>query len=138
MQKQEILDQIAHICQDTLIAHLDIQFTDLGEDFIEATMPVHNNTFNPARTLHGGAMMALAESLGSALSLVHVDREKYSVRGLEINGNHVRATTSGSVTGRATLVHKGKQTHVSDIRIYDNEGNLVNISRMTNIVVELK
>lgn len=136
MDKSTIITEINNLVKNTMIDHLGIRFTNLGENYIEAIMPVNSNTINPARILHGGAMMALAETVGSALSLILVDREKQDVRGIEINGNHVKSTSSGSVTARATLIHKGKLTHVSEIKIHDIEGNLLNSSRMTNMVVD--
>lgn len=136
MNKAELLKMINAYVQDTMIDYLEIKFTDTGNDFIEATMPIHQNTYNPARILHGGAMMALAETVGSALSYLMIDREKKDIRGLEINGNHVKSASNGLATARATLIHNGKQTHVSEIKIIDDEGNLLNISRMTNMIVD--
>lgn len=137
MNKTEILAMINQHVQGTMIDYLGMKFTDVGQDFLEATMPVNQHTINPAKILHGGAMMALAETVGSALSYLLIDRQKQDVRGLEINGNHVKSAASGFVTARATMVHKGKSTHVSEIKIRDDKGNLLNISRMTNIVVNL-
>lgn len=127
---------INNFVKNTMIDYLGIEFTKIGDDFIEATMPVESKTYNPARILHGGAMMALAESVGSALSYLFIDIEKQDIRGLDINGNHVRSVSSGKVTARATIIHKGKLTHVTEIKITDTEGNLLNISRMTNVVID--
>ncbi|MDA3893129.1 MAG: hotdog fold thioesterase [Salinivirgaceae bacterium] len=138
MDEAKIISEINNLVKNTMIDHLGIEFTKFGEDYIEATMPVNSNTINPARILHGGAMMALAETVGSALSLLLIDRETQDIRGLEINGNHVRSASSGIVTGRANLIHKGKQTHVSEIKITDQGGNLLNTSRITNMVVDLE
>ena len=136
MENIKTVDYINAFVKDTMIDYLGIEFTKIGDDFIEATMPVESKTFNPARILHGGAMMALAESVGSALSYLFIDIEKQDVRGLDINGNHVRSVASGKVTARATLIHKGKLTHVTEIKITDTEGKLLNISRMTNVVID--
>lgn len=136
MQKAELLNMINHLVKNTMIDYLEIEFTDAGTDFIEASMPIHQNTYNPARILHGGAMMALAETVGSALSLLMIDRDLNDIRGIEINGNHVKSASDGFAIARATLVHKGRQTHVSEIKIKDSEGNLLNTSRMTNMIVE--
>lgn len=119
-----------------MIDYMGIEFTNVGDDFIEATMPVEQRTYNPARILHGGAMMALAETVGSALSYLQINMETHDVRGLDINGNHLKSVASGKVTATAKLIHKGRQTHVSEIRITDSEGNLLNISRMTNFIIE--
>lgn len=137
MQKQEIVAMINQHVQGTMIDYMGIEFIDAGTDYLEARMPIHKNTYNPAKILHGGAMMALAETVGSALSYLFIDRSKKDIRGLEINGNHVRSASGGYATARATLVHKGKQTHVCEIKISDDEGNLLNTSRMTNMIVDL-
>ncbi len=136
MNYLEAIIFINKYCKNTLIEHLGIEFTHAGDGFIEATMPVNSSTKNPAQLLHGGAMMALAETVGSALAYMEVDREKFDVLGLEINGNHLKATADGVVTARATRIHAGKRTHVCEIKITDNSGNVINTSRMTNMVVE--
>lgn len=136
MEEKQIVDQINYLVKNTMIEFLGIEFTKVGKDFLEATMPVNSKTVNPSRILHGGAMMALAESVGSALSILFINRETQDVRGVEINGNHVKSASSGTVTARATLLHKGKLTHVSEIKISDQENNLLNVSRMTNMIVE--
>jgi uncharacterized protein (TIGR00369 family) len=129
------LEQVNDYVKNTMIDYLDIKFIEVGPDFLEATMPVNEHTFNPARILHGGAMMALAETVGSALSFLHIDQLHYDVRGIEINGNHLKSASTGTVKARATLIHKGRTTHVCEIRIFDEDHNLLNISRMTNMVV---
>ena len=136
MQKEEIIKMINHHVQGTMIDYLEIEFTDAGADFLVATMPIHKNTYNPAKILHGGAMMALAETVGSALSYLFIDREKQDIRGLEINGNHVKSSSSGKAKAQANLIHKGKKTHVCEIKITDDNGDLLNISRMTNMIVD--
>ncbi len=136
MDKNQMIEQINEYVKDTMIEYLGIEFTNIGDNFIEATMPVEAKTHNPAKILHGGAMMALAESVGSALSYLFINRETQDIRGIEINGNHVRSASLGKVTARATLIHKGKQTHVSEIKITDNKNNLLNISRMTNMIID--
>jgi len=136
MQKTEILNMINQYVKNTMIDYLEIKFTDTGSDYIEATMPIHQNTYNPAHILHGGAMMALAETVGSALSILLIDRKTKDIRGIEINGNHVKSAAEGNAIARATIIHKGKQTHVCEIKISDSEGNLLNVSRMTNMIVD--
>jgi 1,4-dihydroxy-2-naphthoyl-CoA hydrolase len=135
MDKQEVLHQINEYVKNTLIDYLGIEFVDVGPDYLEARMPVNEHTHNPAKILHGGALMALAESVGSALSFLFIDKEVYDVRGVEINGNHLKSTTSGWVVARATLIHKGHSTHVCEIKIKDEHDRLINISRMTNMIV---
>jgi uncharacterized protein (TIGR00369 family) len=132
MDKLDLLNQRG---KGTMIEFLGIRFTAAGDDYLEATMPINERTCTPARIGHGGAMMALAESVGSCLSFLNIDPEKQDIRGLEINGNHLSAAT-GIVTARATLLHRGRRTHVSEIKIRNQEGKLVNVSRMTNFVIE--
>ena len=121
----------------TLMDFMGIRFTDFGDDWLEATMPINERTCTPAKIGHGGALMALAESVGSSLSFLNIDMEKQDVRGLEIKGNHLKAAT-GIVTARATLLHKGRTTHVCEIIIRNENGDLVNVSQMTNIVINRK
>ncbi|MBI9067746.1 MAG: hotdog fold thioesterase [Salinivirgaceae bacterium] len=138
MDKKLIIEELNNHVKNTMIDYLGIIFTKAGADFIEATMPVNNKTVNPAQILHGGAMMALAETVGSALSFLFIDIDKQDVRGLDINGNHLKNTSQGLVTAKATLLHKGRQTHVSEIRITDENEVLLNISRMTNMIIDKK
>lgn len=133
MDKIEILNQRG---KGTMIEFLGIRFTAVGDDYLEATMPITERTCTPAKIGHGGAMMALAESVGSCLSFLNIDPEKQDIRGLEINGNHLSAAT-GTVTARATLLHRGRRTHVSEIKIRNEKGKLVNVSRMTNFVIDI-
>lgn len=133
MDKIELLNQRG---KGTMIEFLGIRFTAVGDDYLEATMPITERTCTPAKIGHGGAMMALAESVGSCLSFLNIDPEKQDIRGLEINGNHLAAAT-GTVTARATLLHRGRRTHVSEIKIRNEKGKLVNVSRMTNFVIDI-
>jgi 1,4-dihydroxy-2-naphthoyl-CoA hydrolase len=123
-------------CRNTLIDHLGIEFTESGENFLKAKMPVDNRTFQPMKILHGGASLALAETVGSAGSLLLVDKEKYTVVGMQMNANHVGTATSGYVYAEATLLHKGTKTHVWDIVITDENGKKVSVCRITNMVIE--
>jgi uncharacterized protein (TIGR00369 family) len=135
VDKAVLLQNINNHVKNTMIDFLGIEFTDAGDDFLVATMPIAQHTYNPARILHGGALMALAETVGSALSYLHIDRELQDVRGLEINGNHVKSASQGKAVACAKLIHKGRNTHVSEIKITDQDGKLLNISRMTNMIV---
>lgn len=118
-----------------LAAHLGIEFTAIGDDFLAARMPVDQRTCQPAGLLHGGASAALAETVGSfAACLVLSDPEKTAV-GLEINANHLRGLSSGWVTGVARPLHLGRATQVWDIRISDEPERLVCVSRLTMAVV---
>ena len=131
------IDIMNERCKGTMMEFLGIRFTNCGDGFLEATMPINERSCTPAKIGHGGALMALAESVGSGLSFLNVDTNKQDVRGLEIKGNHLKAAT-GVVTARATLLHKGHTTHVCEIKIRNENGDLVNVSQMTNIVVDVR
>lgn len=120
---------------NTLAAALGIRYTDVGDDFIRGTMPVDARTHQPYGLLHGGASVALAETLGSLAGMLTVDASKELVVGLDINANHVRGVTSGNVVGTARPMHMGRTTQVWEIRIEDERGKLVCISRLTLAVV---
>ena len=119
----------------TLISHLGIKIIEIGPEFLRGTMPVDARTTQPYGLLHGGASVALAESLGSAGAAMCVDAE-YQVVGQEINANHVRAVRSGLVTGTTRPVHIGGRTHVWTIDIVNDSGKLVCISRLTMAVIK--
>jgi 1,4-dihydroxy-2-naphthoyl-CoA hydrolase len=122
--------------QQTLVSHLGIRYTEVGEDFLSAVMPVDQRTKQPAGILHGGASVALAETLGSTGANLVVDRDKQLCMGLEINANHVRAMREGSVRGTARPLHIGGTTQVWEIRISDSQDRLVCISRITMAVLD--
>jgi len=124
--------------KSTLVEHLNIIFTKIGPNFLEATMPVNDQTRQPYGILHGGASATLAETLGSVGSHLCIDSEKYISVGLEINANHVRSIEEGYVTGRATIIHEGKTTHIWDIRITNEKNQLICISRLTVAILEKK
>ncbi|HOP41204.1 MAG TPA: hotdog fold thioesterase [Geobacteraceae bacterium] len=129
-------EELNHIVADTLISHVGIEFLEIGEDFLKARMPVDRRTCQPMGILHGGASVVLAETLGSAASNLVLDRNEYYAVGLEINANHVRPASAGSVTGIARPLHIGKTTQVWEMKILDDEENLVCVSRMTNAVLK--
>jgi 1,4-dihydroxy-2-naphthoyl-CoA hydrolase len=120
----------------TLGEHIGIRFSEIGDRHLSATMPVDERTKQPYGLLHGGASVALAETLGSVASALIIDREKYICVGLEINANHVRSARSGHVTGTATPIHIGSSTHVWEIRIVDEKGKLICISRITVAILK--
>jgi len=122
--------------EGTLIANLGILFTEIGSDFVRGTMPVDRRTVQPYGLLHGGASVALAETLGSMGAAMCVDAAEYQVVGQEINANHVRAARSGLVTGTARAVHLGGRTHVWTIDIVNEAQKLVCISRITMAVIK--
>lgn len=120
----------------TLIDNLGILFTEIGADFVRGTMPVDTRTVQPYGLLHGGASVALAETLGSMGASMCVDVAEYQVVGQEINANHVRAARSGLVTGTARAVHLGGRTHVWSIDIVNEAQKLICISRITMAVIK--
>lgn len=122
---------------DTMSAHLGILFTEIGDDFLRATMPVNEKTKQPFGILHGGASAALAETVGSVASALVVDREKYRCVGLEINANHLRSVTNGNVVATCRPIHLDRQTHVWDIQIHEEAtGKMTCISRLTVMVLK--
>ena len=128
---------------DSLHASLDIRFTEIGDGFVKGTMPVNNKTIQPYGLLHGGASVALAESLGSTGAGLRVDHRKYKVVGQEINANHVRSATEGIVTGIAKPIYFGKRTQVWEIKIYNsasdfNDATLCCVSRMTAMHIKIE
>lgn len=130
-------DSLNAISANTMVEHLGIEFTAIGEDSITARMPVDHRTVQPAGLLHGGASVALAETLGSVAATLCVDPATTSCVGLEVNANHIRSVRSGFVTGVARPIHLGNSTHVWDIRIYDDEQErLVCICRLTMAVLK--
>jgi 1,4-dihydroxy-2-naphthoyl-CoA hydrolase len=124
--------------KNSMVDHLGIVFTDVGENFISAKMPVDHRTRQPLGLLHGGASVALAETIGSVAATFSVDHEKFTCVGLEINANHVKRMTDGWVIGTAKPIHIGKSTQIWEIIINNESGDLVCISRITLAVVEKK
>jgi len=134
--KQSIdLDRVNAWNRNTLVELLDMRVTEIGEDHVRGTMPVDARTRQPFGLLHGGASVALAESLGSLAANLVLDGDAFMAVGLEINANHLRAVTRGHVIGTARPLHLGRSTQVWEIRIEDEGGNLVCISRLTMAVV---
>ena len=123
--------------KNSILDVLGVEFTETGDGYLVARMPVDHRTHQPFGILHGGASVVLAESMGSTASyLLLPDPAKQRAVGLEINANHLRSVRSGWVTGRCTAIHIGRTTHVWDIRITDEQDKLVCISRLTVAIVE--
>ena len=125
------LEQINAMFRGTLGESLGIRIVELGEDFVRGTLPVDARTHQPYGLLHGGASVALAETLGSLAAMLTLDASVEAAVGLDINANHVRGVKSGTVTGTARALHMGRSTQVWEIRIEDERGKLVCISRLT-------
>jgi 1,4-dihydroxy-2-naphthoyl-CoA hydrolase len=123
------------ISKGSLQEHLGIRFVPSAPGTFAATMPVDARTHQPMGMLHGGATAALAETLGSTGSYMLIDMQTQAVVGIEVNANHLKGVRSGSVTATGTMVHKGRTTHVWDIRVTDEEGALVAVCRLTNLII---
>ena len=131
------VDSINNISVNTMVQHLGIEFIEIGDDYMLATMPVDHRTVQPMRLLHGGASAVLAETLGSVASFACVDPLLYNVVGIEVNANHLKSVTEGTskVTGKVTPIKTGRNLHVWNIEITDDKGVLICVSRLTTMVV---
>ena len=132
------IDDLSGIFANTMAETLKMEWVEIGSDFLKLSMPVKNSTRQPYGFLHGGASCALAETIGSAGSALVIDREKYYCVGLEINANHLRSVKEGKVIATAKPLHLGKSTHVWDIKINDENGKLVCVSRLTVAILPVK
>ncbi len=132
------LEQLNQLSNGTMVSHLGITFTDWGEDYLEASMPVDSRTKQPMGLLHGGASLVLAETLGSLAASLTIDRAKQSVVGLEINGNHLKSVREGIVIGQAKPIHLGRSTQVWEIKIRNTADQLCCISRITLAILDKK
>jgi 1,4-dihydroxy-2-naphthoyl-CoA hydrolase len=133
------LEGLNHISTNTLVEHLGIQWIEIGEDYLRATMPVDHRTHQPYGLLHGGASVALAETMGSIAGMLCLeDIQKQGVVGLEINANHLKGVRSGWVTGTVRPVRVGKTVQVWAIEITDESNNLICVSRLTLSVIEMR
>jgi 1,4-dihydroxy-2-naphthoyl-CoA hydrolase len=130
------LESLNAFGKNTLPGHIGIEFTELGNDFLIARMPVDSRTYQPFGILHGGASVVLAETLGSVASMLCLENpEKQKAVGLEINANHLRGVKSGWVYGKVTAIHLGSKTHVWDIKITNEEQKMVCICRLTTMII---
>jgi len=138
MNDIEKLELLNSKTKNTLMETLGIRYTEMGADYLVVTMPVNEKVHQPMGLLHGGASVAFAESVGSPASLLFVDPEKYEIRGIEISANHLRTKRKGLLTATAKIIHKGKMTHLWEIRITDEKKNLISLCKLTNIVIPRK
>lgn len=132
-----MIEKLNTLCNGTFISFLGIEFTRSGSDFVEATMPV-DNKLQPMGLLHGGASLALAETIASGGSYLLVDPEKYDVLGLQVSGNHLSTVNKGTLFARAEIIHRGKTTHVWDVKIRDENNKLISITRVTMMIIRKK
>jgi len=136
MNKNKILAVFNKKCKNTLMETLDIEFIDLGVDFLTAKMPVGTKVHQPYGQLHGGATAALAESVGSAASNFFIDNEQQFINGIQLSINHIKSMREGVVFATAKNIHKGRSTHLWEVVIRDEDEQLIAIAKMTNIVLE--
>lgn len=135
MNKELILKELNEMNALTLMEVLDIQYTDVGEDFLEATMPVSSKVHQPYGILHGGASIALAETVGSVLSVMHIDRENFKSVGMQMTANHLRPKKEGKVVARAEFVQRGKTTHLVKVEIKDEQGKVISYCHLTTAII---
>ncbi|ASV32486.1 PaaI family thioesterase [Maribacter cobaltidurans] len=135
-------DKILEVCntssRNTLMETLDIVYVELGEDYLVAKMPVTPKVHQPDGVLHGGAMVALAESVGSMASYIFLNAAEFFVRGIEISANHVKSIKEGYVFAKASFIHKGRTTQVWDIRITNEDDQLISVCKLTTIALPKK
>ncbi|MFD1613698.1 PaaI family thioesterase [Gelatiniphilus marinus] len=133
LSKEAVLEKANKACKNTLMETLNIEVVDFGADFLVAKMPVNSRVHQPDGLLHGGATAALAESVGSFVSHIFIDTDKFFVRGLEITANHLKSVRDGFVYAKATFLHKGRTTQLLDIRVTDDADNLISICKLSTI-----
>lgn len=136
--KETLLKHFNARCKNTLMETLNIVYTDIGEDFLVATMPVNSRVHQPYGQLHGGATAALAESVGSAASNFFIDSDLQYINGIELTINHIKSKREGIVTATAKNIHKGRSTHLWEVKIVDEDDALISICKLTNIVLQKK
>ena len=136
--KEEVLAKCNAASKNTLMETLRIEVIDYGFDFLTARMPVNSKVFQPDGVLHGGATVALAESVGSFAAHIFIDTEAFFVRGIEISANHIRSVKEGFVYAKATFLHKGKTTQLLDIKVTDDNDNLISVCKLSTISLPKK
>ena len=135
LSKDEILASCAQMCKNTLMETLHIEFVDVTQDTITARMPVNSRVHQPDGVLHGGASVALAESVGSAGAYIFLQDKNVSIRGIEISANHVKSIRDGFVYAHATILHKGRTTQLWQIRIENQDKELISLVKLTTLTM---
>lgn len=133
--KEKILQLCNEWCNNTLMQTLEIEYIDAGEGFLTAKMPVNSRVHQPMGLLHGGATVALAESVGSAASLMFINTDKQEVRGIEISANHLKSKREGIVYCTARIIHQGRSIHLWEIKITDETDKLISLCKLTNMIL---
>ena len=135
MPEKRILHLLNMSSKGTLMETLGIVYTEVGVDYLVATMPITEKVLQPNGLLHGGASVALAETLGGAASHLFIENEDHEIRGIEITANHLKGKREGIVKATAKMINQGKTLHLWEIKIEDEEGNLISLCKLTNIVL---
>jgi uncharacterized protein (TIGR00369 family) len=135
IDKVKMLEYCNQYSKNTLMETLKIEFIDAGEGFLVAKMPVNSVVHQPMGLLHGGASVALAESVGSAASHFFINDKNQEVRGIEISANHLKSISEGIVFGTARIIHKGRSIHLWEIKITDEADNLISLCKLTNMIL---
>ncbi len=135
MTQEEIFELSKKACKNTLMETLEIEFVEAGEDYMIAKMPVTSKVHQPDGVLHGGATVALAESVGSMASYVFLNTDEFFVRGIEISANHLKSIKEGYVFARASFIHKGRTTQLWEIKVTDEAENLISLIKLTTIAL---
>ena len=136
--REKILKVCNESSKNTLMETLQIEFIDVGEDYLVAKMPVNPKVHQPDGVLHGGATIALAETVGSMASYIFLDTQKVFIRGIEIAANHVKSVREGEVFAKAIIVHKGRTTQLWNIKVTNAEGDLISVCKLTTIALPKK
>ena len=135
-RREHILQRLNASNRNTLMDHIGIAYTDVGDDFLEASMPVEPRVHQPMGILHGGATAALAESVASAASALRIDLKTHYAVGMELSINHLKSVREGRITARAEPIHRGRSTHLWDIRVRDERDRLIAVARLSMMVIE--
>jgi uncharacterized protein (TIGR00369 family) len=135
LSKQDVIAHANSICKNTLMETLNIEFIDFGDDFVVAKMPVNPRVYQPDGVLHGGATVALAETTGSFAAHMFLDLSNVFVRGIEISANHIKSVKEGYVYAKASFIHKGRTTQLLQVKITDDNDNLISLCKLTTIAI---
>lgn len=135
IDREKVLELCNEWSKNTLMQTLEIEYIDAGDGFLTAKMPVNSRVHQPMGLLHGGATVALAESVGSAASLMFINPEKQEVRGIEISANHLKSKREGIVYCTARIIHQGRSIHLWEIKIVDENDKLISLCKLTNMIL---
>ncbi|MFS4481469.1 PaaI family thioesterase [Hyunsoonleella sp. 2307UL5-6] len=138
ISKEDVLKRANAITKNTLMETLEIEMIDFGDDFVIGRMPVNKRVYQPDGVLHGGATVALAETTGSFAAELFLNRNAFFVRGIEISANHIKSVKDGYVYATAKFIHKGRTTQLFEIRVTDDDDNLISICKLTTVSLPKK